>query len=82
VTGVVGTEAEALADALDDGGIGGNPVSFAVEHAEATSASVDSTASRVNERRMDFSPSARGDAAQSGPVSSNHQKRAQIGCSP
>jgi hypothetical protein len=79
VTGVVGRDTLGLGDTLDDGWIGGNPVSFAFEHAEPASASAHSIASKVNERRIDFSPSARGDAARSEPVSSNHQKRAQIG---
>jgi hypothetical protein len=58
VTGIVGVDGDALADELDDGWIGGNPVSLCFEQPAATSRSAH-TANTVNERRID-SPSARG----------------------
>ncbi|HJT38277.1 MAG TPA: hypothetical protein VJ818_07620 [Actinomycetota bacterium] len=54
MTGLVGTDGDALADVLDDGGIGGKPVSFCCEHAVTTIAITKIRASAVNVRRIRF----------------------------
>jgi hypothetical protein len=54
VTGVVGTDGDALADVLDEGGIFGKPVSFCCEHAVTTMAIAKIRASAVNVRRIRF----------------------------
>ena len=79
VTGVVGTEADGLAEALEAATIGGKPVSLAVEHAEAVRASANNTAGKVNQRRMGVSPPLAATPLGLAPVCSNRQKRAQIG---
>ena len=68
-----------LAEVLDGGLIAGKPVSLCFEHPALTAASTQTRASTVNERRIGFSLSTRDRRSGPSTVSSNHQKRAQIG---